>query len=186
MTGSTEAVVFIPIVAMLLLVVWLSLVFRADAHPYWKGSQPPARQEVSSYGLSQAFGAQLPETPAEPAWSGPAVPGQRLPLTQGSGPAVPGQRLPLIQTSPRAAEPATGGTAAKGTTAAHSGAPRRPLLLGEDGFQLGKRVTDHRPGRLDHRAPYSSGKRERCAVTGADRRPPLVAAGEPGADTIER
>jgi len=41
MTGSTEAVIVIPIVAFILLFTWVAMVFWADSHPRWGNSEAP-------------------------------------------------------------------------------------------------------------------------------------------------
>jgi hypothetical protein len=41
MTGSTEAVIVIPIVAFILLFTWVAMVFWADSHPRWGNSEVP-------------------------------------------------------------------------------------------------------------------------------------------------
>ena len=165
MTGPVEAAVVIPIVAAILLVIWLTLVFHADSHPYWKGRQPP----------QQAMSPDIPRPRAEP-----QAPPARV------APAVPGQRVPLTDERPSAASAGTSASTAGGAAAAQPGPQSRSLLLGQDRLQLSQRVTDDRPGRLDHGPPYRSGKRERCGIPGAHRRPPLVATGQPGTDAVER
>jgi hypothetical protein len=44
MTGSTEAQIVIPIVAFVLLAIWVCLVFWADSHPRWGNSEVPGGQ----------------------------------------------------------------------------------------------------------------------------------------------
>jgi hypothetical protein len=39
MTGSIQAQFIVPIVAVIVLAVWLTLVYLADAHPRWKHSR---------------------------------------------------------------------------------------------------------------------------------------------------
>ena len=43
MTGSTAAVILIPIVVTISLAAWLILVFYADSHPEWRNASSPAR-----------------------------------------------------------------------------------------------------------------------------------------------
>lgn len=74
MTGSTAAVIVLPIVIALALVTWLSLVFYANAHPGKGRYSTDLRTEVRG-GSFQAVegGRQLMPIPEHR----PAVPGQR-------------------------------------------------------------------------------------------------------------
>ncbi|MGH3303842.1 MAG: hypothetical protein ACRDOK_19615 [Streptosporangiaceae bacterium] len=75
MTGSTAAVIVLPIVIALCLITWLSLVFYANAHPSRGRHSSDLRTEVRG-GSFQAVegGRQLMPIPEHR----PAVPGQRL------------------------------------------------------------------------------------------------------------
>jgi hypothetical protein len=44
MTGSSLAVIVIPIVVMFSLGVWIALIFHADSHPRWRQRTAPAPQ----------------------------------------------------------------------------------------------------------------------------------------------
>ncbi|MGB6457021.1 MAG: hypothetical protein WBH47_21340 [Streptosporangiaceae bacterium] len=74
MTGSTTAVIVLPIVIALALITWLSLVFYANAHPSRGRFSTDLRTEVRG-GSFQAVegGRQLMPIPEHR----PAVPGQR-------------------------------------------------------------------------------------------------------------
>lgn len=48
MTGSALAPVIIPIVAIVALAAWLTLVFYADAHPSWHAGQGTAAQPAAA------------------------------------------------------------------------------------------------------------------------------------------
>jgi hypothetical protein len=74
MTGSTAAVIVLPIVIAVCLVTWLSLVFWANAHPTRGRHSTDLRTEVRG-GSFQAIegGRQLMPIPEHR----PAVPGQR-------------------------------------------------------------------------------------------------------------
>src|SRR5215469_5545023 len=128
MTGPTAAAVVIPIVAGVLLVIWLAMVFHADSHPYWKGRQPPAEQALSP---------DIPRARTEP----------QVPSASGR-PAVPGQRIPLTDERPGAATAAGSAKPPGRATEAEPGARPRRLLLGENRLQLSERVADDRTGRL--------------------------------------
>ena len=62
MTGSTEAQVVIPIVAFIVLFVWLALVFWADSHPRWGNSEPG---QASSRPARLPEGASIPRPRVE-------------------------------------------------------------------------------------------------------------------------
>jgi hypothetical protein len=75
MSGSSQAVIFIPIVVMAVLAVWLILVFYADSHPGWGVHRsPPELTGTASRGAiaaseppqvtAAADGAPMPGTPA--------------------------------------------------------------------------------------------------------------------------
>jgi hypothetical protein len=53
MSGSSQPVVFIPIVVMICLARWLLIVFRADRHPYWRRDRhrPPVQPHDQAEGL---------------------------------------------------------------------------------------------------------------------------------------
>jgi hypothetical protein len=101
MTGSTTAVVVIPIVAFLLLISWLSMVYYADSHPYWRGRQPVPQQRMTFLpNTAEVMGANPPASELAGAGSAPAAESQAAgradsaeaePATQPL-PAVPGQR----------------------------------------------------------------------------------------------
>jgi hypothetical protein len=75
MTGSPEAAYVIPIVAVVVLFVWLFLVFWADSHPRWGHSEVPGQAsarpaqlpEGSSIPRPRVEGQGVPEQPARPA-----------------------------------------------------------------------------------------------------------------------
>lgn len=58
MTGSTSALIIIPIVTVLTLAAWIALVFYADAHPVWR-----RRQESPEAAGERADTEQSAETP---------------------------------------------------------------------------------------------------------------------------
>lgn len=60
MTGSTQAAVVIPIVALLLLAAWLALVFYADSHPEHGNSTIPPQGSTRSAALQQDRTAKVP------------------------------------------------------------------------------------------------------------------------------
>lgn len=74
MTGSTAAIITLPIVIAVALITWLSLVFYANAHPGRGRNSTDLRTEVRG-GSFQAVegGRQLMPIPEHR----PAVPGQR-------------------------------------------------------------------------------------------------------------
>jgi hypothetical protein len=112
MTGSTAAVISIPIVAFLLLIIWLSLVFYADSHPQWRGRQPmPAQRMTFLPNAAEIMGADPPTSgavagspPSQPA--GKAASAEPEPPTHPI-PAVPGQRQPIPIRQPAATAGAT-------------------------------------------------------------------------------
>jgi hypothetical protein len=53
MTGSTLAVIIIPIVAFLTLGLWLTMVFYADAHPMHRSASPARVRPGSAAGSEQ-------------------------------------------------------------------------------------------------------------------------------------
>lgn len=72
MTGSTLAVVIIPIVAFLTLALWLTMVFYADAHPMHRASSP-ARVRPDAAARDEQPGPEperSPEHAPEPGQSG--------------------------------------------------------------------------------------------------------------------
>ncbi len=77
MTGSTEAVIVIPIVAFILLFTWLSMVFWADSHPRRGNSEVP--QQPSSRRVVLPEGSTIPRPRVE----GQGVPQE--PARQASG-----------------------------------------------------------------------------------------------------
>ncbi len=72
MTGSTEAVIVIPIVAFVLLFTWLAMVFWADSRPRWGHSEVPAQPsprpavlpEGSTIPRPRVEGQGVPQEPA--------------------------------------------------------------------------------------------------------------------------
>ena len=128
MTGTIEAQYVIPIVAFLLLVVWISLVYYADSHPYWRGRRLTPQQPVSQLpNLAEAMEARPPAAGAEPHLPAGAQvprPAQPEPATGEPAyatqrrPAVPGQRQPTLAGQPLAtaggSQPQSGATAATG------------------------------------------------------------------------
>ena len=67
MTGSTLAVVFIPIVIAVALVAWLVMVFHAKNHPQVSDDRGDAPDREVTGGIFQGDGRQLmPRRDAEP------------------------------------------------------------------------------------------------------------------------
>ena len=68
MTGSNAVAIVTPIVALITLAFWLGLVFYAGSHPFWRGQEPPRRDQLAN--------ARPPSTlpPASPGQSGAARP----------------------------------------------------------------------------------------------------------------
>jgi len=72
MTGSTEAVIVIPIVAFILLFTWVAMVFWADSHPRWGNSEVPPQPsprpavlpEGSTIPRPRVEGQGVPQEPA--------------------------------------------------------------------------------------------------------------------------
>ena len=58
MTGSTLAIVLIPIVVAVVLVTWLVMVFHAKNHPRWSNRGDAPEHEVTG-GIFQGEGRQL-------------------------------------------------------------------------------------------------------------------------------
>ena len=81
MTGTTSDIIPIVIVPVVILAFWISIMFYADSHPWWR-SQGPA-DTVSTHALEGSVPAQRLSSP------GPVVPGQR-PGT-AAGEVTPGQ-----------------------------------------------------------------------------------------------
>lgn len=110
MTGSTASLIVIPIVAFLLLLIWLVMVFYADSHPFWRGRQPPSRHPLTTSLPTQALAGNRPAQtqPGTPATARPA-------------PTVPGQRRPAATDRPAATAGATA-TAARPPTPDHPSA----------------------------------------------------------------
>jgi len=81
MTGSSSAVILIPIVVTISLAAWLILVFYADSHPRWRnGSSPtqsnpaPAAQARTRPDALTGMTSHVPEPGqlADGSWSVPA------------------------------------------------------------------------------------------------------------------
>jgi hypothetical protein len=105
MTGSHAAQIVIPIIALILLAFWLSLIYYADAHPYWRGRHPPAQQGIDMQRLAQVPLARPGDGPVQPVQLARVVPGQRLPLRETRRPGPTGATA-------AGAGPAAGATAA--------------------------------------------------------------------------
>jgi hypothetical protein len=60
MTGSALAPVIVPIVAIVTLTAWLTLVFHADAHPFWQAGRGTATKPGPA-GADAAPGPSRPE-----------------------------------------------------------------------------------------------------------------------------
>jgi hypothetical protein len=133
MTGSTTAAVVIPIVAFLLLIIWLSMVYYADSHPQWRAHQPMPQQRMTFLpNVAEVMGASPPasdtvEVASVPVTSSPGsaavagTPGSAEPeRTAEPTPTVPGQR-PAPADQPVATASAT---RAEGGATATRGRPR--------------------------------------------------------------
>lgn len=133
MTGSTTAAVVIPIVAFLLLIIWLSMVYHADSHPQWRAHQPMPQQRMTFLpNVAEVMGASPPasdtvEVASVPVTSSPGsaavagTPGSAEPeRTAEPTPTVPGQRRPTPADQPSAT---AAGRAEGGATATRA---RRP------------------------------------------------------------
>jgi hypothetical protein len=68
MSGSTEAVIVIPIVAFLLLFGWILMVFWADSHPRWGNSEVPGQPSSRAASLQDEGRIPSPrvESPGAP------------------------------------------------------------------------------------------------------------------------
>jgi len=64
MTGSSLVPIVVPIVAILALTAWLSMVYYAAAHPGWK-SRPASSQQPPAAGAKASIGA-APQGAEEP------------------------------------------------------------------------------------------------------------------------
>jgi hypothetical protein len=63
MTGTALAPIIIPIVAVVTLAAWLTLVFYADAHPHWRAGQATANEPAPA-GADAAPGRASPHVSA--------------------------------------------------------------------------------------------------------------------------
>jgi hypothetical protein len=110
MTNADWAAIFVPIVAGILLAVWLTAVLRADTHPDIKHHRKPPGYEVTG----GAFNAHEGGRQLMP------IPGQR-PAAGMPGTAA----SPAGQEQPGAAGSAAAGSATEGSAAASAAADRR-------------------------------------------------------------
>jgi hypothetical protein len=83
MSNSTLAAIIVPIVALIALAVWISLVYRADRHPGSGWRIPRLRREVSGGAFESSGGRQVsPRRDATPPEAAQYEPHQE---TAGSG-----------------------------------------------------------------------------------------------------
>lgn len=50
MTGSTAVAIVTPIVALITLAFWLSLLFYVGSHPFWRGQRQASREQLAGPG----------------------------------------------------------------------------------------------------------------------------------------
>jgi hypothetical protein len=136
MTGSTTAIVVIPIVAFLLLIIWLSMVYYADLHPQWRGHQPMPQQRMTFLpNTAEVMGANPPASDTIEVASVPVATSPGSAAVAGT----PGSAEPEEAGRPVSAEPE--GTEPRPTV------PGQRVASGAAGGATAVRQAPGRPGR---------------------------------------
>jgi hypothetical protein len=114
-TASPAAIWTIVVVAVVLLVFWLSMIWYADAHPYVRQHRPPDTPGPGAAMLDDGALANLGAAPPQPETRvpeqrGPAGPAPAVGAAEPPAGPVPGQRTPASGSAPAetASRPGTG------------------------------------------------------------------------------
>ena len=109
-TASPAAIWAIVVVAVVLLVFWLSMIWYADAHPYVRQSRLPDMPGPGAAMLDDDVLANLGAAPPQPETRVPEQRGPAAPVEPPTEP-IPGQRTPAGGSAPTetASRPGAGG-----------------------------------------------------------------------------
>lgn len=123
MTGSTAAIITIPIVTALGLFTWLAMVLYASSHPHWRHHQQPPKTEVAGGSFRAVEGGRqvMPIPERDPA----GVPAQRAAAAEESYDTASARAADATAAhGPEPAESAGAGRSAGATATATQGRDR--------------------------------------------------------------
>lgn len=122
MTGSTAAIITIPIVTTLALFTWLAMVLYASSHPGWRHHQQPPKTEVAGGSFRAVEGGRqvMPIPERDPV----SVPAQRAAAAEESYDTASARSADATAHGPESAESAGAGRSAGATATATQGRER--------------------------------------------------------------